>query len=407
MIRQCESHGDDRRLSVMFAVTSLTYGGAETLLTNLIQRIDQSRFAPELCCIKRRGYLGEQLSEIIPTHAYGLRSKYDVRVLPWMTELLRRRRADVLVTVGAGDKMFWGRLAARRARVPVIVSALHTTGWPDRVGCLNSWLTPLNDAFVGVAQSHGRHLVDGERFPAEKVHVIPNGVDVDRFSPGNTTASLKAQLGLPADAPVAGIVARLDRVKNHEMFLRVAVDVRKTTEKAQFLIVGDGPRRSHLESMTRELNLDRCVHFVGERSDIPDLLRIMDVFVLTSHIEANPVSILEAAATGLPVIATDVGSVSESVLDGRNGFLIEPDDQAAMHRRIAELFNCPDRARQMGAAGREHVIANWSLEQMVAKYEALLSSLYDKKKWSRKTTHHPSDSRDVSETNTGSHLKAV
>ena len=220
MIKQNDERLDHRRLSVMFAVTSLTFGGAETLLTNLIQRMNQARFAPELCCIKRLGYLGEQLASLIPTHAYGLRSKYDLRVLPWMTDLLRRRQADVLVTVGAGDKMFWGRLAARRAQVPVIVSALHTTGWPDRVGRLNSWLTPLNDAFVGVAQSHGRHLIEGERFPAEKVHVIPNGVDVDRFAPGKASERLMNELGVSRDAKVIGIVARLDKVKNHEMLIR-------------------------------------------------------------------------------------------------------------------------------------------------------------------------------------------
>lgn len=370
---------DDRRLSVMFAVTSLTYGGAETLLTNLIQRLDRDRFAPELCCIKRRGRLGEQLSSVIPTHAYGLRSKFDIRVLRWLTALLRHRRVDALVTVGAGDKMFWGRLAARRADVPVIVSALHTTGWPDCVGRLNSWLTPLNDAFVGVAQSHGRFLVEREQFPAEKVHVIPNGVDVARFTPGDRCPSLLRELGLPCGGPVAGIVARLDKVKNHEMFLRVAARVRHRVADAHFLIVGDGPQRSHLETLAGEMNLDGCVRFLGERADIPELLRVMDVFALTSHIEANPVSILEAFSTRVPVIATRVGSVAETVLDGRSGYLIKPGDESSMANRIAELLNSRNRARQMGAAGREHVVRNWSLEQMVSKYEELILSLYEQK----------------------------
>ncbi len=385
MIKQNDERLDHRRLSVMFAVTSLTFGGAETLLTNLIQRMNQARFAPELCCIKRLGYLGEQLASLIPTHAYGLRSKYDLRVLPWMTDLLRRRQADVLVTVGAGDKMFWGRLAARRAQVPVIVSALHTTGWPDRVGRLNSWLTPLNDAFVGVAQSHGRHLIEGERFPAEKVHVIPNGVDVDRFAPGKASERLMNELGVSRDAKVIGIVARLDKVKNHEMFLRVAVNVQQCVPNAQFLIVGDGPMRSNLEDLARQLHLDDCVHFVGERADIPDILRMLDLFVLTSHIEANPVSILEAASTGLPVVATNVGSVSESVREGINGHLITPNDEESMSSRIVELLTHPQRARVMGAAGRAHVVANWSLDQMVNKYEELIATLYTEKKWQQTT----------------------
>ena len=88
-----------------------------------------------------------------------------------------------MVTVGAGDKMFWGRLAARRVGVPVIVSALHSTGWPDGVGRLNRLLTPITDAFIAVAASHGRFLIERTGFPADKVAVIPNGVDTQRFAP--------------------------------------------------------------------------------------------------------------------------------------------------------------------------------------------------------------------------------
>jgi hypothetical protein len=90
---------------------------------------------------------------------------------------LRRREIDAIVTVGAGDKMFWGRLAARLAGVPVVAAALHSTGWPDVVGRLNRWLPPFTDAFIACAPTHGRYLIEQECFPAERVHVVPNGVD--------------------------------------------------------------------------------------------------------------------------------------------------------------------------------------------------------------------------------------
>ena len=118
---------------------------------NIIRRIDRARFAPELCCLKDRGPLGEELAYFIPVHHNLLHNKYDVRVWPRLVRLLRRRQIDVLVTVGAGDKMFWGRLAAWRARLPVTLSALHSTGWPDGVGKLNRLLTPITDAFIAVA----------------------------------------------------------------------------------------------------------------------------------------------------------------------------------------------------------------------------------------------------------------
>ena len=368
-----------RRLSVMFVMTTLHHGGAETLLVNLIRRLDRARFAPELCCLKTLGPLGDQLSAEVPTTAFNTRSKYDIRILGKLTRHFHDRRIDAVVTVGAGDKMFWGRLAAWRARVPLVISALHTTGWPDCVGRLNRMLTPLNDAFVGVAQGHGEHLVQQERLPPQKVHVIPNGVDVDRFCPGPGDVALRRGLGLPESGPIVGIVARLGEEKNHDMFLKVAARVRRSVPGVRFVSIGDGPRRGALESMTVELGLEDCVHFLGVREDIPQLLRLLDVFVLTSHVEANPVSVLEALASGKPVVATRVGSVPETVIDGHTGHLVEPGDTNAMANRVTELLQHPTYTRQLGRAARAHITRHWSLERMVQGYEELIGDLYEAK----------------------------
>ena len=138
-------------LRVMFALTSMPVGGAETLLVNLIRRLDREQFLPELCCLKELGPLGEEMAEEVPTFSQLIGGKTDVRVLGRLAKLLAWRRIDALITVGAGDKMFWGRLAAWRAGVPVVASALHSTGWPDGVGRLNRLLTPITDAFIAVA----------------------------------------------------------------------------------------------------------------------------------------------------------------------------------------------------------------------------------------------------------------
>ena len=145
-------------LRVMFVLTSMPVGGAETLLAELIRRLDRSRFLPELCCLKELGPLGAELAKACPAHAGLLRRKYDFAVLWRLARLLRRRRIDAVVTVGPGDKMFWGRLAAWLAGTPVICSALHSTGLPDRVEWPNRLLAPLTDAFIAVAERHGRHL---------------------------------------------------------------------------------------------------------------------------------------------------------------------------------------------------------------------------------------------------------
>jgi glycosyltransferase involved in cell wall biosynthesis len=372
-----------RPLRVMFLITSMPVGGAETLLANLVRRLDRQRFAAEICCLKERGPLGEVVAREVPVHSGLLRHKFDVRVLPRLVRLMRRRGVDAVVTVGAGDKMFWGRLAAKLARVPVILSALHSTGWPDGIGRLNRLLTRLTDGFIAVAKSHGEFLVEGEQLPTDKVFVVPNGVDTDRFAGDCDTGSLRRELAVgPAD-PVVSIVAALRPEKNHELFLEVARRVSSQIPNVRFLIIGDGPRREALEQLARELELGDLVRFLGSRANVPQLLAVSDVFALTSHNEANPVSILEAMSVGRPVVATDVGAIGEVVTSGRNGYLVEPGEAGQMAKRIVWLLEHAAARMSMGAAARETVIARGSIDVMVNGYERLIESTYARKQSAR------------------------
>ena len=148
---------------------------------------------------------------------------------------------------------------------------------------------------------------------------------------------------------------------------------------ARFLIIGEGPCREALEAQTRSLNIEQNVMFLGSRNDIPRLLAAMDVFALTSHIEANPVSILEAMSVAKPVVATNVGSIHEAVAEGQTGFLVSPGDAFQLTDRILRLLNDPLRAQAMGAAARAAVVERWSIESMVEGYEQLIESVYDRK----------------------------
>jgi glycosyltransferase involved in cell wall biosynthesis len=367
-------------LRVMFLTTTLNVGGMETLLVNLVRRFDRERFLPELCCLKRRGTLGEELAAEIPVHADLIRGKFDVTVLWRLARLMRRRRIDAVITVGTGgDKMFWGRLAAWWAGVPVVASALHSTGLPDRVEPINRLLAPWTDAFIAVAEAHGRYIAAHEGCPAAKVRVIPNGVDVGRFRPRPARDDLRAELNLPPGTPTVAIVAALRPEKQHELFLRVAARTQKRVPGARFLIVGDGPRRQELEALSASLGLDTAAIFLGTRPDVADLLALTDVVVLTSKMEANPVSILEAMAAELPVVAPCVGSIPESVADGVTGYLVPPGHEVDLSRRIAELLTDRDRAQSMGRAGRVKAVALHSLDTMVDGYQNLIDEIYDRK----------------------------
>ena len=366
---------NSRPLRVMFLVTCMPVGGAETLLVSLVRKLDRQKFLPEIACLKERGPLGDELAAEIPVHCNLIAHKLDILVLFRLWRLMRSRQMDAVVTVGAGDKMFWGRLAAKLAGVPVIVSALHSTGWPDSIGRLNRLLTPLTDGFIGVADAHGTHLVEREHFPADKVHIIYNGVDTTRFRPGDKLAA-RAQLGLPKNAKVIAILAALRPEKNHELFLRGAARILSQIPNARFLVIGDGALRPGLEQLTAQLGLTDVTQFLGSRPDVERVLSAVDVLALTSHNEASPVSILEALSCSVPAVAANVGSVSETVIDNVTGKLFPAGDEDRYVQAVLELLeNEPLRSR-LGSTGRQQVIEKRSLDSMVRGYESLLSLLY-------------------------------
>ncbi len=367
-------------LRCLFVVTSMPVGGAETLLVNLMRRMNPDVVIPEVVCLKEPGPLGETIADEFKVHSHLIGGKYDVSVLFRLKRLFEHRSADAVITVAAGDKMFWGRLAAHLAGVPAIAAALHSTGWPDGVGRLNRMLTPITDAFIGVADSHGEFLTRFEKFPKSKVHVVRNGVDCEKFRPDiEARNSVREELRLDSTTPLVGIVAALREEKNHGMFVRLAAAIRKQHPLTHFVVVGDGPQRGLIESTAAELGVADRLHLLGTRSDTPRLVAALDCFALCSLNEASPVSILEALACGVPVVSTDVGSIRESILEGQTGYLVPSEDLSAMTVAVSRLLGDPAHASCLGRAGRDHVLKTGSLDSMVAGYEELVTNLYDER----------------------------
>lgn len=369
-----------RPLKALFVISSLEVGGAETLLVNTFRNFRKTHVIPSVACLKKKGLLGEAIESEFEVSENWISHRFDLRVVPKLTQYIRRQKLDAVITVGAGDKMFWGRLCARLASVPVICSAVHSTGWPDVIGKLNRSLTPITDAYIGVAQSHGKFLTDYERFPAKKVVVIPNGVDTNRFCPNaQSRREVRDELGLSLQTPLVGIVASLRHEKNHTLFVQAARKVVDASPDSQFIIIGDGPERQNILSTIESLGLANHVRLLGNRFDTQRLLAALNVFVLTSHTEASPVSILEALSCGVPVVSTRVGSVAETVYDQWNGFTVEPGSADEVSNRILHLLKNPITAEKMGLNGREHVQEKGSLDNMVRLYEQLIHSIYSRK----------------------------
>ncbi len=367
-------------LNVSFITTSLPVGGAETLLVNLVRRLDKSRVQPQVLCLKEAGELGDVIAREVPLQSQLLIGKYDFRILPRLIRAFRSQQTDAVITVGAGDKMFWGRLAAKFAKVPVICSALHSTGWPDGVSKLNRMLTRITDGFIACAQNHAQHMIENEGFPKSKVFMIPNGVDTLRFKPNTAQRNwLRSELNLPGDAGLIGIVAALREEKNHAQLVLAARDVLREHPSTHFLLVGDGPMRGSIENCIGENGLAAHFHLLGSRSDTHRILPGLDAFVLTSKNEANPVSILEALACGIPVAAPRVGSIHETVIHEKTGLLTTPLDPFSTADALSRMLDNAVWSRQLGENGRSEVEQFWSLDAMVGGYEKLIAMLYNTK----------------------------
>ena len=366
-----------RATKVLFIVPDLRVGGAERHVATLLPRMDASHFEPSVICIGRQGELAQTLLEAeIPLHALHLGRRQAFRILFELIGELRRTRPDVVVVRGYNAETL-GRIAARLAGVRCTIVWVHNIGEPtprtsvrrltDRL--LDSWTT----RYFGVAEAQRTYLTDELRYPADKIRIIHNGVDTAALNTESEHAVL-SDFGVPANAPVVGIVAALRAEKDHITFLRAAREVVDEKPEAQFLIVGDGPMRTTLERHARELGLAANVHFTGVRHDVPGLLRAMDVFVLSSvTVECFPISLLEAMACGRPAVCTDVGGIPEMLHDGVTGYLVPPKDSHRMASRLLELLSqSPSRRQEMGLAARAVVETQFSLHRSVAAAESAI-----------------------------------
>ena len=375
--RRARAARDERGpLNVMFILTEYLRGGAEVLLLDLLRHLDRSKFVPRVATLKQAGPMEEDVAAVAPLTSEWLRHKYDVGVITRLARHMRETATDAVVTVGTGgDRMFWGRLAAWRSRVPVILSAIHSTGYPQCIERANRLLTPITDGFIACARRHARYLIEYEHCPAERVFAIPNGVDTHRFRPRDRVLA-RARMGWDARAPIAGIVAALRPEKQHVLLVEAWGDVVRRLPEAQLIIVGDGSERTAIKEAIARHRLHASVTLLGCRDDVPELLPALDVMVLSSKMEANPASTLEASACGVAVVAPDVGSLPETVVPGKTGLLYPGSDRAGLVEALLKVLGNRSWAVRLGEAGRRFVQEHFALEVMVCGYERLIEGLY-------------------------------
>jgi glycosyltransferase involved in cell wall biosynthesis len=235
-----------------------------------------------------------------------------------------------------------------------------------------------------------QHLVRWERFPADRVHVIQNGIEMEPQGRSRHVVRQELELG---NRPTVGIVARLAPVKNHAMLLHAWKSVLEQVPDAVLLIVGNGSQELALQALTQSLSIEASVRFLGFRRDIGDLLRCMDVFVLSSFSEGLSLTLLEAEAMGLPVVATDVGGNAEVDQHERTGLLVPTDAAEAMAHALARLLQDPDERCRMGMRGRESYLEHFTLRAMLLGFTRFYRQLMGHP--DAPTTRQPADALEL------------
>lgn len=363
------------RSRILHVIPTLDRSGAEKQLVLLAAGLPRDEFDVRVCALTRGGPLSAELEAAgIPCHAIGKRFKFDPLAWRRLLQHMREVRPDLVQTWLFAANAY-GRSAALAAGVPHIVGGERCVDpWkrPHEL-FLDRWLARRGDRIVansgGVRDFYVRHGL-----PAEKFVVIPNGVRVGP-APATNRQELLAELKLPDSARLIGAVGRLWPQKRLEDLIWAADLLKVIRDDAYLLIVGDGPRRDALERYCGQVRIEDRVRFLGHRDDVPRLLSHTELLWLASEYEGLPNVILEAMAAGLPVVASDIPGNRDLVIPGETGWLVAVGDSAGYAKWAERLLSDRDLARRMGAAGRQRVSIEFSVEKMVERFTALYREL--------------------------------
>lgn len=384
--------GAGERIRVLRLIARLNVGGPALHAVLLTERLDPRRFDSVLVAGREEpgegnwlALQGRSLERLVTLPALGreIRGAADLAALGRLVALMRRVRPHVVHTHTAKAGTL-GRVAARLARVPVVVHTYHghvLRGYfsPARTrlfATVERWLAGRTDRLLAVSDRVRRELLDMGIGTPERFEVVPLGLDLDPFVECEALrGGLRAEMGAGPGDLLVGIVARLVPIKAHEVFLSAAASVARAVPASRFVVVGDGERRAGLEALARDLGLAGRVHFLGWRRDLPRIHADLDVVALTSRNEGSPVSLIEAMAAARPVVATRVGGVPDLVEDGVSGLLVDAGDDRALAAAIVALAGDPERRHALGQAGRKRVHPGFGADRLVRDIESLYARL--------------------------------
>jgi len=358
-------------MDVVFLVTNLDRGGAETQLVRIALSLKRRGWKVGIITMLPSSEFLDEIREAgIPlVECITPRNRLPWRMIPKMTRQLRQWRPPVLVTFNfPADVM--GRTCGWLARVPKIIGTLRTA-YVKTFGreLIYRFTEPLVALTVSNSKAAVTYMLTRRILTPGKTLVIPNGMKASDFPAPVSSEAVRTELAIPPDAFLWLAVGNLRPAKDYPTLLDAAALCAAGSPNFRLCIVGGGETLEAMGSEVEARGLKDRVQFLGSRTDVPRLLRACDAFVLSSAWEGMPNTVMEAMASALPVVATDVGGVCELIEHGTSGFIVPPRNPAALAEQMSSVMNLdPDARREMGASGRECMVARFDIERVVDQW---------------------------------------
>lgn len=360
------------RKNIMHVVWSLEVAGAEKLAYDMVHAIPVDRSRPLVCSVNNGGLLGDMLrAEGFDVYHRNKKPGLDWSVVSWLREILTKEQIDV-IHAHQYSPMVYSVLAACGNRRIKIVYTEHGRNYPEQRRWKRQLINPLLamgiDSIIAIAASTRKAMMKYDSLPGGKINVVHNGVNLKKVRGNGDVDAKRRELGIPAGYDIVGTATRFDEVKNLPMILRAFKNILNVRPETCLLLAGTGRLENELKILASDLGIIEQVYFLGLRHDLPDLLRIYNVFLLSSHTEGISIALLEAMANGIPAVVTEVGGNPEVVVHGDTGYLVPTEDFKTMADRVLQLLENPQLACEMGRNGMLRVERDFSFAKMMAEY---------------------------------------
>ena len=370
--------------NILFILPELKQGGAEKVVYSLIEKLDRRLFQPKIAWFHDRKYAPFDALQDIPMFFVDKKSGLDFKAIGCVSRIIESEKIDI-VNPHHFMPLFYSFYGSKIRHQRKLVYTEHSVWEAEQLNGIWNWIGKgmflRSDAVIGVSPEVAGHLRKKYGLNPRKALSIVNGIDTEHYRPGPKNGLLRYQLGFDESHILIGMVGNFRRVKNHAFLVRSFGKVVQKFPNARLVLVGQGfpddPENTEEEirELIRKMNLSNQVRLLGYRKDVRDILQILDIFCLTSYREGLPLSAIEAMAAGLPVVGTQTDGIRVVVNSGRNGIMVDIDDEAELADALTRLVSDQALRIQMGNSAREDAEKYFSLDRFADEYSRLFSSL--------------------------------